>query len=173
MENASKNTYLQYLATYLLLVALVFGGIFWKLEQNKKGSTILSIAVAADLPEAIQLFYRSPDEMFDEENMIIEKIGGKRRVNNLVFKIPTEASHILLGVSRNGKQKNVLIDNISVKDYNREKSYKGQELLNKFKPNKFISNPKVEGDKVVLSPRKIDKAYNPYFQEIAIEDLFN
>ena len=166
-------TYLKYLITFILLTIAVFGGIFWKIDQKYKGKfdTQFSVFLSVDTPEAVRLYYRTAEDYFSEENFIERKIPG-RQINQIVrFKIPTDASHFYLQVSKNPKQGKMVLKEFILRDKNRIQRFRGQELLKYFKPNKFITKTEVIDQEVVIQAQKVDRGYSPGFSEIAIENM--
>lgn len=167
---------LKYLIAYILLAVGVFSAIFWTI-QNKDPQAELqselqfSVVLAAEKNDVLKLFYRKQNEKFNEKSSIEKKINGGNKPYTVNFNVPKDATHLRFDISQNHQQSKMTVDKFSLKRNTKIKAFSSKNLLKKFVPNNYISKANVEDRKVIIETKKIGEKYDPFFNEININEL--
>ncbi len=166
------GSYIKYLLVYIVLVALVFFGIFQKIKNKPDRKPVkLSMILKAEKKDKILLYYKTPHGKYTEQNTLKRDIMGGNVQQTIEFNLPAEASTVRLHVSRNKQKNAIAINEIQASDGLRIKKYRKRGMIEYFRPNKFIEKLKVVNNDVLVNTKPIKGQYNPFFHEISLEYL--
>lgn len=117
-------------------------------------------------------FYEPGMKTFHPEDFVFTKVSGDTLFQEIIFELPENIypERLRLDFGKNMAQQEMEIISIRLLYGSKEYEFSNDEIINKFKPSKFIDFD-IKSKKI--KPLVIDGRYDPYFYTMKVTNIVN
>lgn len=166
MANAGK-----YIIVYTILCILVFMFINNKIHTNP--GSMLTVELILEKTDELVVYYAQKQDPLSELNTIRKKVQGKNQMQTVEFTLPAASNKFRFDLGQNKNQGTIKIANIELKGKKKQKTFSPNHILKYFKPNHHIEKIEIVDNLLEVKTQTVKDIYDPYFEELTINDLYN
>jgi len=107
---------ISYILIFILLAGVSFSFVSYQLNNIEVDTFQFSITLSAEKEDSLTLFHRSQKQIYSKERKIKRKIDGDYSLHTFDYQLPAGTTNIRIDLSQNQEQKQLTINNITIKD---------------------------------------------------------